>query len=1045
MVGVQKRKLQWAISLFLVMLYFTGLTSQAQYGGGSGEPNDQYLIYTAEQMNAIGANPNDWDKHFKLMADIDLSGYVGGARSPVFNIIGYWEDWVWVDWRSPDSKPFIGVFDGNGHTISNFSYTSTDTDYIGLFGYVDGENALIKDLGLIYPNVDAGTGNDVGSLVGELWKGTVTGCYVKGGIVLAGSSVGGLVGHNYDGTITDCNASASVSGENTIGGLVGYNYLGGTISNCYSSGDVSGSRTVWWLGGDGGLVGWNRGIVSNCYATGSVDGDKKVGGLVGENGDKGTINNCYSSGDISGYASVGGLVGENYGAVTDSFWDTQTSRQVTSDGGTGKTTAEMKDPNTFIVAGWNFVDAPDGPHDIWAEPDGGGYPVLWWQLSELPELPFSGGTGELDNPYLISTSYELNSIGHNPRLMRAHFKLTNDIDLAGIDFYIIGSEAFPFTSVFDGNGFMISNFSYTSTDRDYVGLFGYVDDANAEIKDLGLIDPNIDAGAGDTVGLLVGWLWEGSITNCYAQGGSVSGNAAVGGLLGHNYDGTITNCYATGSILGNTTVGGLVGSNLGTITNCYVKGSILGNTTIGGLVGALYSGTIANCYSTGSVSGLRSLGGLVGFNFGTITNCYSSGSVMGNYYTGGLVGGSWAGTITNSFWDIEISGQLESVAGTGLSTRLMQDIDTYLNAGWDVVEETENGTDYIWWILEGQDYPRLWWELIDDVSPVIDDDVSPVIDLVISNPIPDERFVRGEEISFRVIVSSQLDLDGFQLKWTSNKDGDLGTGLELTLDNLSTGSHVIQVCGYEVCTSISVRIYEDLWQLYQSPPAEGEIERILNDFSFNLIDGDESDEKWDAYAPVFDQNSIDPSFLVAISKIDILRHQRFSAPVPFTNGQTIYDHFKTYVKTINLKLDCSYNSAGGDRVNLNRNFSVWDGRVSGTPSNWDACKIPFPNHSLYDYTNPIYLLMHEVRHCEPSDPRHQMCDGRAKDEMLEDGGGYAQSALYLMWVYKYSLYDPPFIRSEAGSSAAMFLNRFLCTTPTHSDPNVQAIIDELLN
>ncbi|GAI79252.1 unnamed protein product, partial [marine sediment metagenome] len=150
-----------------------------------------------------------------------------------------------------------------------------------------------------------------------------------------------------------------------------------------------------------------------------------------------------------------------------------------------------------------------------------------------------------------------------------------------------------------------------------------------------------------------------------------------------------------------------------------------------------------------------------------------------------------------------------------------------------------------------------------------------------------ERFIRGEEISFSVIVSSQLDLDGFQLKWISNKDGDLGTGLELTLDNLSTGIHVIQVCGYGVCTSISVRIYEDLWQLYQSPPAEGEIERILNDFSFNLIDGDESDEKWDAYAPVFDQNSTDPSFLVAISKIDILRHQRFSAPVPFTNGQTI--------------------------------------------------------------------------------------------------------------------------------------------------------------
>ena len=53
MAGVQKRKIQWAISLFLVMLYFSGLTAEAQYGGGTGEPNDPYLIYTAEQMNAI--------------------------------------------------------------------------------------------------------------------------------------------------------------------------------------------------------------------------------------------------------------------------------------------------------------------------------------------------------------------------------------------------------------------------------------------------------------------------------------------------------------------------------------------------------------------------------------------------------------------------------------------------------------------------------------------------------------------------------------------------------------------------------------------------------------------------------------------------------------------------------------------------------------------------------------------------------------------------------------------------------------------------------
>ena len=46
----------------------------------------------------------------------------------------------------------------------------------------------------------------------------------------------------------------------------------------------------------------------------------------------------------------------------------------------------------------------------------------------------------------------------------------------------------------------------------------------------------------------------------------------------------------------------------------------------------------------------------------------------------------------------------------GLTTTEMQTAATFLDAGWDFVDETENGTDDIWWIDEGQDYPRLWWE-----------------------------------------------------------------------------------------------------------------------------------------------------------------------------------------------------------------------------------------------------------------------------------------------------------------------------------------------
>ncbi len=53
-------------------------TARRKYACGTGEPSDPYLIYTPKQMNAIGAEPNDWDKHFKLMADIYRPGGTRG-------------------------------------------------------------------------------------------------------------------------------------------------------------------------------------------------------------------------------------------------------------------------------------------------------------------------------------------------------------------------------------------------------------------------------------------------------------------------------------------------------------------------------------------------------------------------------------------------------------------------------------------------------------------------------------------------------------------------------------------------------------------------------------------------------------------------------------------------------------------------------------------------------------------------------------------------------------------------------------------------------
>lgn len=92
-----------------------------------------------------------------------------------------------------------------------------------------------------------------------------------------------------------------------------------------------------------------------------------------------------------------------------------------------------------------------------------------------------------------------------------------------------------------------------------------------------------------------------------------------------------------------------------------------------------------------------------------IVNCYSSGHVNGSSYVGGLLGYCDEG-IARSFWDMQTSGQSASAGGTGLTTAEMQTAKTFLDAGWDFVGETASGTEEIWWIDEGKDYPRLWWE-----------------------------------------------------------------------------------------------------------------------------------------------------------------------------------------------------------------------------------------------------------------------------------------------------------------------------------------------
>ena len=349
--GLHKPDNKSIMQVFLLfVLVLAAGPAQAQYAGGNGTENNPYLIQTPEQLINVGATPSHWNKHFKLIADIDL----GEPNLAAYDVIGTARNWS-----------FNGVFDGNDHTISNFSLTSTRQQYTGLFGYVGGE---VRNLRLVRPEV-AAQGSDVGALAGYLDSGTIADCCVKSAEVSGDDSIGGLVGTST-GRVIHCSSTGSVSGDQWVGGLVGL-ISDSTVNTSYSRADVTGNINV---GGFAGKTGDETAVVSNCYATGSVVGNMNVGGLVGQV-ERGRAYKSYSTGSVTGNQYVGGLTGRIrvLGNVTHCFWDTQTSGQPTSAGGTGKSTAEMQSVTTFSNAGWDFWNT-------WTICEGMNCPVLLWQI-----------------------------------------------------------------------------------------------------------------------------------------------------------------------------------------------------------------------------------------------------------------------------------------------------------------------------------------------------------------------------------------------------------------------------------------------------------------------------------------------------------------------------------------------------------------------------------------------------------------------------------------------------------------------------------------
>ena len=269
---------------------------------------------------------------YELMNDIDLDtdgdGNIGTDSGDAYHNSG--SGWVPI---GSATDPFSADFKGNGNIINNLFINRTGAldFYMGLFGYT-GTGTRIETLGVTNANV---TGNDYVGILAGVSQTTIVACYTTG----------------------------KATGDERVGGLVGFNT--GTVSTSYSTAYASGRRHV------GGLVAEQQGSsVTNSYATGRV---------------------ARSSGSAT---TIGGLIGNAISSptVTASYWDTSTSGQTTSAGGSGvvgKTTRQLQTPTgyTGIYANWNTdLDGVTGNDDPWAFGNKMQYPMLDYDgMSTTPQ------------------------------------------------------------------------------------------------------------------------------------------------------------------------------------------------------------------------------------------------------------------------------------------------------------------------------------------------------------------------------------------------------------------------------------------------------------------------------------------------------------------------------------------------------------------------------------------------------------------------------------------------------------------------------------
>ncbi|SCX05877.1 IPT/TIG domain-containing protein [Candidatus Aquiluna sp. UB-MaderosW2red] len=274
---------------------------------GSGTTADPYVVDSANLLAQVANCSSDPSTEFKLTQDLDLSG-----RS--WNPIG------------TNEKPFTGIFDGSGHTISGISVTGdlgdqfgrSSSDGAGLFGNVS--EAEIKNL-LASGNIilEGEQASSIGGVVGNLNQSDVSNLSFTGEISAPSlDNLGGIVGESSNSTISNSAISKlTMEGDDNLGGIVGFSENSTIISNSTISNlTMEGDDDLGGIVGDSSDSTISNSAISNLTIKGK---DDNLGGIVGNSSDSTISNSAISKLTMEGDDNLGGIVGKSSNSkITDS-------------------------------------------------------------------------------------------------------------------------------------------------------------------------------------------------------------------------------------------------------------------------------------------------------------------------------------------------------------------------------------------------------------------------------------------------------------------------------------------------------------------------------------------------------------------------------------------------------------------------------------------------------------------------------------------------------------------------------------------------------